>query len=302
MEMTRLKSVMPTAANSGIFSALSVLGVPWSQAVSAFMLDADYMGNVSGNKIVSPLVDTMLIGDRLNTVDVVSLASIVFALYGSKWNKLWATMQFEYNPIENYDLTERMTGDEKITAYGRTVTRTDNLTHNKTGTETATPNVSVAKTGSDTETKNLMDAKTGTETDSPNVTEGDNYSVFGFNSAQAVPADNRSKTRTGTDQKTYNLTDTHTGTDQTTYGSTERTTGTEQTEYNTTDADTGTQTHADSGRDVETRNYTLTRHGNIGTVTSQQMIEAERELWRMWDFFREIVYPDVDRILTIETY
>lgn len=63
----------------------------------------------------------------------------------------------------------------------------------------------------------------------------------------------------------------------------------------------GTQSNAESGANTDTRNYKLTRTGNIGVTTSQQMIEAERNLW-MWNFFDSVVYPDVDRVLTINMY
>ena len=71
--------------------------------------------------------------------------------------------------------------------------------------------------------------------------------------------------------------------------------------YNTSDTDTGTQTQAESGMDTQTRNYTLRRHGNIGVTTSQQMLESERNVW-LWNFFRDIVFPDVDRVLSIPIY
>ena len=63
----------------------------------------------------------------------------------------------------------------------------------------------------------------------------------------------------------------------------------------------GTQSNTENGENTDTRNYTLTRRGNIGVTTSQQMIESERNLW-MWNFFDSVVYPDVDRVLTINMY
>ena len=45
----------------------------------------------------------------------------------------------------------------------------------------------------------------------------------------------------------------------------------------------------------------LTRSGNIGVTTSQQMIQSERELY-FWNFFREVVFPDVDKVLSLTTY
>mgnify|MGYP003311736536 CR=1 FL=1 len=38
--------------------------------------------------------------------------------------------------IDNYNMTERMTDDERVTEYGRTDTRTDNLEHTTNGSET----------------------------------------------------------------------------------------------------------------------------------------------------------------------
>ena len=78
-------------------------------------------------------------------------------------------------------------------------------------------------------------------------------------------------------------------------------TGTDTNTYNTTDTDTGTQNEADGGQDTHTRNYHLTRSGNIGVTTSQQMIESERSLW-LWNFFRDVVFPDIDHVLTIQIY
>lgn len=65
--------------------------------------------------------------------------------------------------------------------------------------------------------------------------------------------------------------------------------------------DTGTQGNVASGRDTHTRNYKLTRSGNVGVTTSQQMLESERKLW-LWSFFENVVFPDIDRVLTLQIY
>lgn len=49
-----------------------------------------------------------------------------------------------------------------------------------------------------------------------------------------------------------------------------------------------------------TEDRTLTRHGNIGVTTSQQMLQSEIQLWQ-WTFFND-VFKDIDTILTIQTY
>ena len=163
------------------------------------------------------------------------------AVYNGNWAKEYATRSFEYNPIENYSMTETMTDDETVIEYGHVNTRDIDTDHTKSGTETITPNL---------------------ETDN---------SVYGFNSSSPVPSGESIQS------------------------------GTNETAYDTTDADDGTITDTESGSDTHTRNYEMTRAGNIGVTTSQQMITSERELW-IWNFFNDVVFPDVDKVLTLKIY
>ena len=75
--------------------------------------------------------------------------------------------------------------------------------------------------------------------------------------------------------------------------------GTQTSTQTGNNSETGSNT--EGGSNTDTRNYTLTRSGNVGVTTSQQMIESERSLW-MWSFFDLVVYPDIDRVLTINMY
>lgn len=67
---------------------------------------------------------------------------------------------------------------------------------------------------------------------------------------------------------------------------------------------TGSNTTEDSqnrnNTSNEQKNYTINKSGNIGVTTTQQMINAEREV-NMWDFFK-IIFSDIDEILTIKYY
>ena len=299
-ERKKLIEVFPDWMNDGgIFTALQSFDVPWKDEDIQESLDIEYFGNVSGDKYISPLIDKLMEGETLTQAEINLLATAIMAVNGVNWEKLWLTQNFEYDPIENYKMTETMTDDETVIEYGKQSTRTDNLTHSKTGTETNDFD------GDSTRTDNLTHSKTGTETkdfdgDStrtdnlttetePEVTTTENTNVYGFNSLESVPTDERTQTATGT------TTETHTGTQTVIQDNSDTTT------YNTTETDTGTQGVVDSGSDTHTRNYTLTREGNIGVTTSQQMIESERNLW-IWNFFRNIVFPDIDKILTLRIY
>ena len=63
---------------------------------------------------------------------------------------------------------------------------------------------------------------------------------------------------------------------------------------------TGRETQTGYTEDTETGTRQLTRSGNIGVTTSQQMAQSEIELWQ-WNFFEE-VFKDVDTVLTLAVY
>lgn len=223
-----------------IYSGSYMEDLPWLSLYKE--LDIEYIGNISGDKIISPLLKRLYDNDSLTYRS--SIAKNVIRLYLDRWKKLYATLILDYNPIENYNMTEVLDLDDS-TIYGKTETLTNNLSHGKTGTETT----------------------------APNLTRTTDNKIHGFNSSTGVSADEQ----------------------------TESTTGNSILTHNTTDTDTGTETTVNSGSDTYTRDHTLTRSGNIGVTTSQQMIESERELW-LWSYFYDVVFPDVDRVLTIPIY
>ncbi len=304
--MVKLNDIFNTwLEDGGIFNNLQSLNVPWKSKNISLELGMVYHGTFSGDKNISPLISKMFVDGELTPTGKSRLANILFAIYGEKWDSLWQTMYYEYNPIENYSMTEIMSNDEKVIAYGKQHTRQDNLVHAKTGNETDNPNVTETRT--DNLHKHISQDTTTTpnitETTTPNLTNNTQNNVSGFNSSDAVNTDGQTVTatgnstlvRTGEEEVNDDVTEDNTGTQQNTR------TGTEQRVYNTQDSDTGTVTDLDDGEDIETRNYELTRNGNIGVTTTQQMIEQERNI-KMWDYFYRVVYPDIDRILTIQIY
>lgn len=209
----------------GIFTALTDYGYPWITNDT----DLDYLWNHAGSKTISPLVDRLLMSRNIEDFDspdmmgvMDNLAKILHARYNATWTKLYNVLSAEYNPIQNYDMTE---------------TDTPNIT--RTQVETQKADVTVTSSGS-----NSAD-------------------VFGFNSAEPVP---QAESKGDTTQRTQG-----------------------NAEDNVTDR-----------TDTETGTRTLTRSGNIGVTTSQQMLESEIELWK-WSFF-ETVFRDVDAILASPIY
>lgn len=273
----RVNEAWTNFLTDGIFHHLESFEVPWKLSIPSVSLDADYHGNNSGRLLTSTLTDICLEYEcrALSSSERTILAKTIYDISGKRWQKLWETMSFDYDPISNYHMHEIMTDDETVHEYGKSHLRTDNLSHTKTGTDTETLNLSDTrtdnltheKTGTDTETLDLSDTrtddltheKTGTETERPLTTQTrtDNLSsikesrIAGFNSSDYNNSDRENKSDTGTQTNAI------TGTNTTEYDVTDSDsgtqvidkTGTTTTEYDTTDRDIGTQTIAKTGTD-----------------------------------------------------
>ncbi len=262
MTQKRLRDVMPNGMTSGIFTALQSRDIPWKDSNIELSLDMQYHGNRSGNKIISPLLDALL--GTSETLDTLDVQALATVIY-NLYAPNWAK---EYATLSaEYNPIENYSMEEVMT-NDATVTQ-----YGKT--HARVDNLSHAKTGTETDTPNL------TETETPGVTETDTNRVYGFNSDSAVNSDTQTRGRTGNNTVTHTGQHTHT--------------------YNVTDADSGRQDLTEGGSDSTTRNYRLNRSGNIGVTTSQQMLQSERDLW-LWNFFYNVVFPDVDKVLTIDIY
>lgn len=242
------------------------------------------------------------------------------------WNRLYATTQYEYNPIENYDRME--TGSETgagTVSHSGTDTKTETETHSgadgrtESRTEGGRDSVTGSKTsgGSDTVTdggRDIVDnssqmAQGGSDGVSSAATR--EHSVAAFDSVASGADDGLVKqTRdndTGNTTTNYGKTEsaagqqvtTHGKTEQTSYGKTES--GTEQTSYGHTEditesktfgervSRTGGITHGEQIRTDNTGGHTLRAHGNIGVTTTQEMIKQQRqiELFNIYDIIIE---------------
>ena len=306
----RLVDYFPEWDNGGgIFSTEAMSGAPWvnddEYPISAAVLDLVYYANHSGEKLPAPLV-SRLAGDdcELTPQQVENLGNVVMGKFGMAFDKQWALLKAQYNPLENYRMTETEETEEETT-HGHTLTTTDNLSHRKTGTVTETPDTT--ETTNETRTPNTTENRQETRT--PNTMKQIENSVAGFNGSSLVNQSGQTERQSGTDSTISTRTETGTESTQTSRTetgteSTQRTratSGNNTTTHNTTETDTGTKTEANSGTDSKDVGRTLTRYGNIGVTTSQQMLEQERDLWK-WNFIEDFVFPAVDSVLALATY
>ena len=281
--MSKMKLRDVYELTNAVFTDLQEFDVPWKENGINTELDIAYMGNQSGQKYISPLVEQFVENGELSTVDRGTIASVLFALYGDNWTKLFATLSFEYNPIENYHMIETHSGTDTNTQTPKNWEKTIERIPDVTRTETQTPtnwNETESFTNYHETTTETPEEWTKTIESLTADNEGNSEnSVVPFNGSTPLLA---SKVKTDAKSKSE---ETQTGT----------------FEHDTTK--TGSISRGQSGTyETETEyNTELERSGNIGVTTSQQMIQSERDLW-LWNFFYKVVFPDVDKVLTLAIY
>lgn len=226
------------------------------------LLDYEYHGNRSGLKTISPLVESIYDknSEEIPNARLIKLCSMFLLMYGTSIDRQWANYVAEYNPIENYSLTE---SGSDIKTGNDTNVKSGNRTNKKDGSRT------ISKAESATENGTLTNSASST-------TENQ---IYGFNSSTGVNSDKSTNTQGTT--TTFNNTDVETFTN---YGDTE-------TFNNVQDKMTynNTVTHS------------LSRSGNIGVTTSQQMLQSDIDLWQ-WNFYRDYLFPLADKVLTLPIY
>lgn len=149
-----LNSVYPEWITKGIFSYLNALEVPWKNDVSGNQLDIIYHGSRSGNKIIGSLIENYLDNNTVSDDNKIIIAQAIYTIYIKNWNALYKTLSLEYNPIENYSMTE-----------------TENVQDTHKGTLESNGN------------------NTNTYTETTLVNDTSNNQLWGFNSTDSVNSD-----------------------------------------------------------------------------------------------------------------
>lgn len=177
METLTLNSVYPEWVTKGIFSYLNALEVPWKNDVSGNQLDIIYHGSRSGNKIIGSLIENYLDNNTVSDDNKIIIAQAIYTIYIKNWNALYKTLSLEYNPIENYSMTE-----------------TENVQDTHKGTLESNGN------------------NTNTYTETTLVNDTSNNQLWGFNSTDSVNSDKQTGDTTRDVESTVD--NTHKNTDR----------------------------------------------------------------------------------------
>ena len=225
--------------------------------ISKEELDIMFFANY-GDKNPAPIVLKTLSLTPTPT-ELEKLATMFESLNSVRWGKLKALTKIQYDPIHNYkdELSETIndagTGD---TTTGGTFT--------DTGTDTLSRDA--------TRTDNLTNASQLASDSTTGSTEQD--SIYGFNSADA--SDAGKKVTSGSEHDSSTNTITNTGTQKNVSTDTD-------TVDKTKTSSVTVQEHSGNNR-VRTSTHT----GNIGNLTTQQLMTQEIKLWE-WNFIQTVL-------------
>jgi len=198
------------------------------------------------------------------------------------WNRLYATTQYEYNPIENYNRYE--TGSDSgtgRTTHSGTDTTTETTTHGGTDGRTEAVSTGGKDTLDMTRREGGQDQTVGADTKG--------HWVAGFDSQPSGQDDGLVKQTRDQDDATTTTTygKTETNKDETTYG---RTGNVQETKtYGETVNKSGGLTHGEQVATTNDGEHELHAHGNIGVTTTQKLIREQREidLFNLYDIIIE---------------
>ena len=231
---------------------------------------------------------------------IATLKTDIATLFDSRkytWGKLYETTLLEYNPIENYSMTERenTTTDSTVTQGAQTFTDTNDY-----GLISVTKSeILGAQTNTETATMGEQ-AKLTTMNIGEQVTEGSTINETAPYSSEGYQSDTKSidsVTSGAKSDSTQEHNDSYTNTNEQTFGAKDNTyTSTTDGRKDILKKEIGSKSDTNNS----TNNRELTRSGNIGVTTSQQMLESERHV-AMFNFV-QIVAHEVVRLISSDMY
>lgn len=186
------------------------------------------------------------------------------------WERIYRVSTMNYNPLENYNRVETAT---ETTENTQQHSGTDASAHTGTDTETHSGTDTETNSGTDQVASNSTTALDGTDTETHSGTDTTNIKKAAFDTNTLVDTESTATINGHTITRDMDDTTTVTGTGSTTYGHKVDTKHGEAiaTQHGETITDTYGHKVDDTGE--VTRESHIS--GNIGTLTSQAMAEAE---------------------------
>lgn len=249
----KIKTALNTFSIDGsIFKFLPQYGT-----ATPLQMGLAYVLTHSGEKEATKLIKTHCDSSgHLTTTGIQTIAGILNSMFKDAWDKRYETLTSEYNPIENYNMTEHEEGNTHR-EYGK---KTDTTLY---GTKRRTEDRG-ERSGNSVKGEQINTAKN-------DISAFDSADYSKDRYVENTEGERRDNFVTNEEYRD------------------------EFTDYSYTDE---TNHFADDDADDFRRD--LTRKGNIGVTTTQQMIEQELQL-RAYKFF-ERMFDDIDSLISLGVY
>lgn len=259
--------------------------------ISKEMLNFYFMSRYS-NRWISPVMELLIEDGTIPTANWVTLGSYLNQLFKNKWDRLKSIVLLEYDPIHNYSdsMAESITdSDDKTTTLDSDGTKSKS----NSGTESLfnTRTDSLRKTDNFIMGENYE--KTGTKMDF----NENNNAIYGLDAdSDPANADFAYNSNSGSNKENN-------------YGTTEKNetitnTGTVNNSSSNTRSDSESSTETLDSTEASERDFnrerSVTHIGNIGNLTTQQLLTQEIEFWQ-WNFIIQML-SDVADVLTLSIY
>lgn len=235
------------------------------------------------NRIIAtfPTMHYMYDDDELNRIIIQNCADD----WHETAEQLYATTQYNYDPIQNYSMTETETRNINGNETAHTEQTNSNSAHtvaDGTSNGDIKNDVHACEQNSNHTTGENTTTTDGATTSTGSSDSNSRVSKFGYNS-QSPTATEQTDNNTNTDSRTTTADTTRAGSISDSVNRSKQCEQTERAENNrysdTTDTtNTGSEQTDGTRTNQQTVTATLTRSGNIGVTTSQQMIQSERDI------------------------
>lgn len=316
----KIKQALNSYATDGsIFKYLPMYGTATPQEMGLA-----YVLRHSGQKTTSSLTDEYTdINGHLTEEGKLNLASIIKTMFKEQWDRTYEALVTDYNPLENYRMTEEGHDDTEEVKGARSSSfvhgaqsesntygaQSNSLQYGEKSTEFGSQLNSYSE-GAQTTTMQ-HGAQSGSTTYGSH-TDSSEKTVSAFNASGYQPSEKTTdKIGTHTDTTaSQNYTDSEGKSSRSDSETKGQHTDIERQHTDTenrgshTDSVTKNQytdTQSEQGyTDTSSTDHEFTRSGNIGVTTSQQMLESELNI-RAFRFF-ERIFADIDSLLTLRVY
>lgn len=295
--------------------------IPWDTSITWEQVSTMYYYHSGLKRIHFPMAKDISDG----RTQFVSFT--ILTMLSPKWKKEYEALNLDYDPIENVnmdrDITSDTERDNKKNTYNRD-TLDESVNHNeREDIKTSSDNTSSFNEKSNSNSNNSNNSKS-VETVSSNdntisVSNSEQNSlsdnnIYGFNSAEASNSDDAVDVSSENSKNTeHNITDSKTDNN-----SSENNTSSSYDSKNSVQVEKENEYEFKAKNYKDDRNYTKLNdeentekdlskahhvsnyHGLDGKYTPQQMIEEELNLRKK--IFFDMVFDDIDRLITIPCY